>query len=170
MTLYSRRTFNKESFQWTKCVVKYLYDSYSHYSLSMLGFLVEVLEKGPPAVQPSILTIIHCMAHYVNLESATTSINSDLLRAVSKFVESVHWKEALKILKLAVTRSSTLVAPPSTVHSGLSYILRVEETLDESESCERVSGQPPQYNWSESWSTKVTIGHLQPELRVTGAT
>ena len=114
MTLYSRRTFRKESFQWTKCVVKYLYDSYSHYSLAMLGFLVEVLEKGPPAVQPSILTIIHCMAHYVDLQSATTSINSDLLRAVSKFVESVHWKEALKILKLAVTRSSTLVAPPST--------------------------------------------------------
>ena len=116
MTLYSRRTFRKESFQWTKCVVKYLYDSYSHYSLAMLGFLVEVLEKGPPAVQPSILTIIHCMAHYVDLQSATTSINSDLLRAVSKFVESVHWKEALKILKLAVTRSSTLVAPPSTGH------------------------------------------------------
>merc|ERR1719510_2572764 len=119
MTLYSRRSFCKESFQWTKCVVKYLYDSYSHYSLSMLGFLVEVLEKGPPAVQPSILTIIHCMAHYVDLQSATSSINSDLLRAVSKFVESVHWKEALKILKLAVTRSSTLVAPPSS--GAISY-------------------------------------------------
>jgi hypothetical protein len=116
MTLYSRRTFNKESFQWTKCVVKYLYDTYSHLSLSMLGFLVEVLEKGPPQVQPSILTIIHCMAHYVDLQSATNSINSDLLRAVSKFVETSHWKEALKILKLAVTRSSTLVAPPSTSH------------------------------------------------------
>ncbi len=37
-----------------------------------------------------------------------------MLRAVSKFVETVHWKEALKILKLAVTRSSTLVAPPSS--------------------------------------------------------
>ena len=118
MTLYSRRTFNKESFQWTKCVVKYLYDSYSHISLTMLGFLVEVLEKGPPAIQPSILTIIHCMAHYVDLQSATNSINSDLLRAVSKFVETPHWKEALKILKLAVTRSSTLVAPPSTSHTA----------------------------------------------------
>ena len=41
----------------------------------------------------------------------------DLLRAVSKFVETVHWKEALKILKLAVTRSSTLVAPPSSSSS-----------------------------------------------------
>ena len=72
MTLYSRRTFNKESFQWTKCVVKYLYDTHSHLSQAMLNFLVEVrrqiqihkykyanqvLEKGPPAVQPSILTI-----------------------------------------------------------------------------------------------------------------
>jgi len=36
------------------------------------------------------------------------------MRAVSKFVETPHWKEALKILKLAVTRSSTLVAPPSS--------------------------------------------------------
>lgn len=45
MTLYSRRTFSKESFQWTKCVVKYLWDTYSHLSLQMLAFLVEVLEK-----------------------------------------------------------------------------------------------------------------------------
>ena len=46
MTLYSRRTFSKESFQWTKCVVKYLHDLYSRYSFNMLGFLVEILEKG----------------------------------------------------------------------------------------------------------------------------
>jgi hypothetical protein len=46
----------------------------------------------------------------------------DLLRAVSKFVETVHWKEALKILKLAVTRSSTLVAPPSSSSSSLSGV------------------------------------------------
>ncbi|CAG9782167.1 unnamed protein product [Diatraea saccharalis] len=45
MTLYSRRTFSKESFQWTKCVVKYLWDTYSHLSLQMIAFLVEVLEK-----------------------------------------------------------------------------------------------------------------------------
>lgn len=43
MTLYSRRTFSKESFQWTKCVVKYLYDAYSHLSHNMLAFLVEVI-------------------------------------------------------------------------------------------------------------------------------
>lgn len=43
MTLYSRRTFSKESFQWTKCVVKYLHDTYSQVSMTMLTFLVEVI-------------------------------------------------------------------------------------------------------------------------------
>lgn len=42
MTLYSRRSFSKESFQWTKCVVKYLYDAYSHIFYSLITFLVEV--------------------------------------------------------------------------------------------------------------------------------
>lgn len=32
--------------------------------------------------------------------------------------QGTHWKEALKILKLAVTRSSSLVAPPSNAGSG----------------------------------------------------
>merc|ERR1719305_1018068 len=155
MTLYSRRTFNKESFQWTKCVVKYLYDTYSHLSLAMLGFLVEVLEKGPPQVQPSILTIIHCMAHYVDLQSATNSINSDLLRAVSKFVETSHWKEALKILKLAVTRSSTLVAPPSTSHISNPHHWEPHTSFAEAEVFSRRSCQ------GAPWCSLLTSHRLQ---------
>lgn len=119
MTLYSRRTFSKESFQWTKCVVKYLYDSYSHLSLNMLAFLVEVLEKGPAMVQLPVLSIIHCMLHYVDLASASAQpINADLLRVIAKYIEGAHWKEALKILKLVVTRSSSLVAPPISTHTS----------------------------------------------------
>ncbi|XP_021940399.1 protein furry [Zootermopsis nevadensis] len=117
MTLYSRRTFSKESFQWTKCVVKYLYDTYAHLSLNMLAFLVEVLEKGPTSVQLPVLSIIHSMLHYVDLASAAAQpINADLLRVIAKYIEGVHYKEALKILKLVVTRSSTLVAPPTSLH------------------------------------------------------
>ncbi|CAB3359556.1 Hypothetical predicted protein [Cloeon dipterum] len=117
MSLYSRRTFSKESFQWTKCVVKYLYDTYAHFGLTMLAFLVEVLEKGPAMVQLPILNIIHCMLHYVDLNSSSSRpINSDLLRVIAKYIEGPHWRESLKILKLVVTRSSTLVAPPLTVH------------------------------------------------------
>ncbi|XP_030765953.1 protein furry isoform X3 [Sitophilus oryzae] len=116
MTLYSRKTFSKESFQWTKCVIKYLHDTYSHLGLNMLSFLVEILEKGPSNLQLPILNIIHCVLHYVDLATpAAQPINADLLRIIIKYVESPHWKEALKILKLVVSRSSTLVAPPTTL-------------------------------------------------------
>ncbi|GAB6027284.1 hypothetical protein CHUAL_001566 [Chamberlinius hualienensis] len=119
MTLYSRRTFSKESFQWTKCVVKYLFDSYAHYGLGMMSFLVEVLEKGPVCAQTAVLNIIHCMLHYLDLSiAAAQPINADLLKVIAKYVEGFHWKEALKILKLAVTRSSTLVAPPSSTSTN----------------------------------------------------
>ncbi|XP_024946755.1 protein furry isoform X2 [Cephus cinctus] len=119
MTLYSRRTFSKESFQWTKCVVKYLYDTYAHLSFNMLAFLVEVLEKGPTSVALPVLSIIHCMLHYVDLASPSAQpVNTELLRVISKYVEGSHWKEALKILKLVVTRSSSLVAPPTSVHGS----------------------------------------------------
>jgi hypothetical protein len=36
--------------------------------------------------------------------------------ANANFSQGPHWKESLKILKLVVTRSSTLVAPPTNVH------------------------------------------------------
>ncbi|KAJ8924572.1 hypothetical protein NQ315_000721 [Exocentrus adspersus] len=118
MNLYSRRTFSKESFQWTKCVVKYLHDTYSHLSLNMLSFLIEILEKGPSNLQLPILNIIHCILHYVDLASAAAQpVNADLLKVIVKYIEGANWKEALKILKLVVSRSSSLVAPPITIHS-----------------------------------------------------
>ncbi|XP_073949446.1 microtubule binding protein furry isoform X3 [Choristoneura fumiferana] len=114
MTLYSRRTFSKESFQWTKCVVKYLWDTYSHLSLQMLAFLVEVLEKGAATLQLPILAVLHCMLYYVELNApAAQPVNADLLRVVAKFIDDGNnYKEAMKILKLVVTRCSTLVVPP----------------------------------------------------------
>uniref|UniRef100_A0A1A9ZKK1 Protein furry n=1 Tax=Glossina pallidipes TaxID=7398 RepID=A0A1A9ZKK1_GLOPL len=124
MTLYSRKTFCKESFQWTKCVVKYLHDTYAHMGLHMLAFLIEVLEKGPPQIQVPVLNVMHCMLHYVDLSTQQAqTINGDLLRAIGKYLETVNWKDSLKILKLIVTRSSSLqVVPPSEGGSvGLSF-------------------------------------------------
>lgn len=118
MNLYSRRTFSKESFQWTKCVVKYLHDTYSHLSLNMLSFLIEVLEKGPNNLQLPILNIIHCILHYVDLATAAAQpVNADLIKAIVKYIEGPNWREALKILKLVVSRSSSLVAPPISIHT-----------------------------------------------------
>uniref|UniRef100_A0A182PTQ2 Cell morphogenesis protein C-terminal domain-containing protein n=1 Tax=Anopheles epiroticus TaxID=199890 RepID=A0A182PTQ2_9DIPT len=122
MTLYSRKTFSKESFQWTKCVVKYLYDTYAHMGLHMLAFLTEVLEKGWVQVQLQVLSVIHCMLHYVDLSAVSIQpIAGDMLRIISKYLDSPNWKEALKILKFVVTRSSSLQVVPQTSEGGSSF-------------------------------------------------
>jgi hypothetical protein len=51
------------------------------------------------------------MLHYIEL-SSTTTINNDILKVATKYIEGPQWKDALKILKLVVTRSSTLATPP----------------------------------------------------------
>ncbi|XP_029647107.1 protein furry isoform X5 [Octopus sinensis] len=113
MSLYSRGTFNKDSLQWTKCVVKYLLDVYLSASLSMVTLLVEILEKGPTTFQPAILQILHCLVHYIDFKTISQStINQRLFCPVAKLSNGTYWKEALKILKLAVNRSSTLAAAP----------------------------------------------------------
>ncbi|GFQ78118.1 protein furry [Trichonephila clavata] len=83
MMLYSRRSFSKESFQWTKC-------------------------------------ILYCVLHYLDVTCSAQTINSDLLRVISRYIEGPQWKDALKILKLVVTRSSTLAAPPAPFTIGSS--------------------------------------------------
>lgn len=88
MTLYSRKTFSKDSFQWTKCVVKYLHDTYAHMGVAMLAFLVEVLEKGWPQVQLQVLSVIHCLLHYIDLSMPQAQpITSDLLRVITKHLD-----------------------------------------------------------------------------------
>jgi hypothetical protein len=133
MTLYSRRTFSKESFQWTKCVVKYLHDSYGYLTLPMVTFLVEVrflckfflhihithwnlftnripfqvLERGPNSMQGAVLSILHCLLHYVdfNLSSNAQQVNADLLRVIAKYIEVmvlVYMRVALPVIIMCV--------------------------------------------------------------------
>lgn len=53
------------------------------------------------------------MLNYIDI-NAIRLINDDLMRVATKYIESPLWKDALKILKLAVSRSSTLAAPSYT--------------------------------------------------------
>lgn len=84
----------------------------------IIHFECQFYTLGPTVMQLPVMNIIHCVLHYVDLASSTSqTINADLLRVISRHIEGVYWKEALKILKLVVTRSSTLVAPPTQNHS-----------------------------------------------------
>lgn len=65
------------------------------------------------------------MLNYIDL-STTRLIHEDILSVSTKYMEGPQWKDALKILKLAVARSSTLAAPSysaaSTYGCGSSII------------------------------------------------
>lgn len=110
MTLFSRRTFSKESFQWTKCVVKYLHDSYGYLTLPMVTFLVEVLERGPSTMQGAVLNILHCLLHYVdfNLSANAQQVNTDLLRVIAKYIEvcSTYYSHSQLLLYLYSNNST----------------------------------------------------------------
>lgn len=67
---------------------KYLYDTYAHLGVHMLAFLIDILEKGWSQVQPQILSVIHCMLHYVDLSTQQAQpITGDLLKVISKFLD-----------------------------------------------------------------------------------
>lgn len=85
MRLYSRRSFTRECFQWTKCIVKYLNDVYSEVTGRVLSLMSEILEKGPAITHQPLLQIIYCLFHYVDLNSQSNyNINMECLKAVSR--------------------------------------------------------------------------------------
>lgn len=57
-----------------------------------------------------ILSILHFMLIYIDVSTARL-INADILRVANKYIEGPQWKDALRILKLSVSRSSSLTAP-----------------------------------------------------------
>lgn len=69
-----------------------------------------------------VLQILQCILHYMDVATSSYSFKSDLNRIAHKYIEGPQWKEALKILKLVVSRSSTLAAAPSYLPSNFSSI------------------------------------------------
>ena len=51
-------------------------------------FLFQVLEQGSASTQAAILLILHCVLHYIDINSLPSpTMSSDLIYTVSKFVE-----------------------------------------------------------------------------------
>ncbi|CAB0032283.1 unnamed protein product [Trichogramma brassicae] len=177
MTLYSRRTFSKESFQWTKCVVKYLYDTYAHLSFNMLSFLVEVLEKGPANVTVPVLSIIHCMLHYVDITTQAAQPTSvELLRVVSKHVEgestdNFNWGVRRRPLGEGEERESSLRTleeslSEKTVSSAKQSLRRglTEESSDEEVGSESPLEESPSPGQGQETNNLAGIYHLPSSL------
>ncbi|XP_041471022.1 protein furry homolog isoform X2 [Lytechinus variegatus] len=114
LTMYKNGTYNRDSKAWAGVVCKYLHGAYSHFSIPMMTFLIEVLEKGPINNQSPVLQIVYHLIHNIDLMAAPMQqVNDNLLRVIAKYVQGVHWQDSLNILKVAVSKSSSLVKPPS---------------------------------------------------------
>lgn len=114
MTLYSRRCFSKDGFQWLKCVVKYLYDAYPQQLPTVIPHLVDMLETCPLTIQKLIAPILYCILNYVDINSnsciLSENMNNDLTRMYAKYLGGGQWQEAVQIFKLIVSRSSQLAS------------------------------------------------------------
>ncbi|XP_035239904.1 protein furry homolog isoform X3 [Anguilla anguilla] len=122
MTLFKTHSYTRDSFSWVSVVCRYLHEAFSDITLSMVTYMAELLEKGLPSMQQSLLQIIYSLLSHMDLsEIQVKPFNMEVLKTIEKFVQTVHWKEALGILKLVVSRSASLVLP-SYPHSDLSYL------------------------------------------------
>uniref|UniRef100_A0A8D2J4S7 FRY microtubule binding protein n=1 Tax=Varanus komodoensis TaxID=61221 RepID=A0A8D2J4S7_VARKO len=120
MTLYKTHSYTRDCATWVNVVCRYLHEAFADVTLNMVTYLAELLEKGLPSMQQSLLQIIYSLLSYMDLSGIPVKqFNMEVLKTIEKYVQSIHWREALNILKLVVSRSASLVLP-SYKHSELS--------------------------------------------------
>ncbi|XP_045064182.1 protein furry homolog [Coregonus clupeaformis] len=124
MTLYKNRSYTRDPFSWVSVVCRYLHEAFADITLNMVTYMAELLDKGLPSMQQSLLQIIYCLLSHMDMTAVQVKqFNADVLKTIEKFVQTVHWKDALNILKLVVSRSASLVHPAySHAHSDLSNL------------------------------------------------
>ncbi|KAM3615784.1 uncharacterized protein V6R79_007759 [Siganus canaliculatus] len=121
MTLYKTRSYTRDCSSWVNVVCRYLHEAFSDITLNLVTYMAELLEKGLPSMQQTLLQIIYSLLSHMDLSGIQAKpFNVEVLKTIEKFVQTVHWGEALNILKLVVSRSASLVQP-SFPQSDLCY-------------------------------------------------
>ncbi|XP_030007760.1 protein furry homolog isoform X3 [Sphaeramia orbicularis] len=121
MTLYKTHSYTRDCFSWVNVVCRYLHEAFSDITLNLVTYMAELLEKGLPSMQQTLLQIIYSLLSHMDLSGIQAKpFNMEVLKTIEKFVQTIHWREALNILKLVVSRSASLVQP-SMPQSDLSY-------------------------------------------------
>ncbi|XP_075422865.1 protein furry homolog-like isoform X3 [Ascaphus truei] len=112
MSLYSTHSYSRDCSNWINVVCRYLHDSFSDITFSLVTYLAELLEKGLSSMQQSLLQIIYSLLSHIDLTAAPVKqFNLEIIKVIGKYVQNPYWKEALNILKLVVSRSACLVVP-----------------------------------------------------------
>ncbi|XP_054644743.1 protein furry homolog-like isoform X3 [Dunckerocampus dactyliophorus] len=118
MSLYSTHSYSRDCPNWINVVCRYLHDAFAEITLNLVTYLAELLEKGLPGMQQSLLQIIYSLLSHIDLSAAPVKqFNLEIMKIIGKYVQSPHWKEAQNILKLVVSRSASLVVPDDVQRS-----------------------------------------------------
>uniref|UniRef100_A0A7N6AEQ1 Furry homolog, like n=1 Tax=Anabas testudineus TaxID=64144 RepID=A0A7N6AEQ1_ANATE len=118
MSLYSTHSYSRDCTNWINVVCRYLHDAFAEITLNLVTYLAELLEKGLPSMQQSLLHIIYSLLSHIELSAAPVKqFNLEIMKIIGKYVQSQHWKEAQNILKLVVSRSASLVVPDDVQRS-----------------------------------------------------
>ncbi|KAI6214573.1 hypothetical protein M3Y94_00284400 [Aphelenchoides besseyi] len=105
MNQYREGTFPRDKFQWAKCVVNYLIDAFSPNAMHLVVFASEVLERSTSSMHVYLLHIIYLLISHGDLNDAPpVPLNAQVVRVVTKHIQSVNWKEAARILKCIMTQ------------------------------------------------------------------
>ncbi|CAN9511620.1 unnamed protein product [Ophioblennius macclurei] len=130
MTLYKTRSYTRDCFSWVNVVCRYLHEAFAHVALSLLTYMAELLEKGLPSMQQTLLQIIYSLLSHMELSGIQAKpFNVEVLKTIEKFVQTAHWRESLNILKLVVSRSASLAQSDLSVWDRTSKALP-GKTLD----------------------------------------
>uniref|UniRef100_A0A6Q2YT60 Furry homolog, like n=1 Tax=Esox lucius TaxID=8010 RepID=A0A6Q2YT60_ESOLU len=112
MTLYSTHSYSRDYSNWINVVCRYLHDAFPEITFNLVTYLAELLEKGLPSMQQSLLQIIYSLLSHIDLSAAPVKqFNLEIMKIIGKYIQSPYWKEAQNILKLVVSRSASLVVP-----------------------------------------------------------
>uniref|UniRef100_A0A671PBV9 Protein furry homolog n=1 Tax=Sinocyclocheilus anshuiensis TaxID=1608454 RepID=A0A671PBV9_9TELE len=164
MTLYKTRSYTRDPFSWVNVVCRYLHEAFSDITLSLVTYMAELLDKGLPSMQQPLLQIIYSLLSHMDLAGIQVKLfNVEVLKTIEKFVQTVHWKEALNILKLVVSRSASL-SLPSYAHGDLAH-LEVSRMMWDGSS-KALPGKTLEFHFDIS-ETPV-IGHRYDDLQGSG--
>ena len=138
MNLYSTNSFGKDRTQWTKCVITYLSEFFqfcqneqnigssnahssedqqsssrsNNFYFNWIVFLTELLDKHVhnAQYQSCVFLCLNSLLNFISFSDQTTwsFINEEFMRVIAKYVNTSLWSEALDLIKLTVSKSSSL--------------------------------------------------------------
>uniref|UniRef100_UPI00358FEF42 LOW QUALITY PROTEIN: protein furry homolog-like n=1 Tax=Myxine glutinosa TaxID=7769 RepID=UPI00358FEF42 len=123
MTLYAQHSYQRDCTSWINAVCIYVEQAYREHIFTLIGHLAELLDKCLPSMQQSLLLIMHSLITPVDISAAPSRVfNIEIMKVVSKFVQTSHWCEALAVLKLVVGKFASRVPSelvPANTYKGL---------------------------------------------------